>query len=58
MSTKQIILELREQDNTATNYETGDYEILLEEPLDLEDQDVITCKQAFIDTIGNESTFT
>ena len=48
----QIIIELREQDTTATNYDTGDYEIILEEPIDLDEGDVITCKNIFIDTEG------
>ena len=45
-----IILQLREKDIHATNYSDGDYEIILAEPIVLENNDTLRLANAFIDT--------
>ena len=45
-----IILQLREKDLHATNYSDGDYEIILSEPIVLENNDTLRLANAFIDT--------
>ena len=45
-----IILQLREQDTNTTNYQDGDYEVILSEPIVLENNDTLRLANAFIDT--------
>ena len=43
----QIIVELREQDINTLNFETGDFEIMLKEPITINEGDIINCKNKF-----------
>ena len=45
-----IILQLREKDTNTTNYTDGDFEVVLSEPIVLENNDTLRLSNAFIDT--------
>lgn len=51
----QTIIELREQDEHAINNSIADYEIELSQPLKLENNDSLSMKGAFIDSVDSNS---